>query len=228
MIVRSFPRDEIAARAAAELVSLAQNAVENRGVFSLVLTGGGLGIELASQLSDQEIPWHKMNTVFSDERYVALEHGDRNEHQAVSACGELIKTNFLRYPDVGDNLEFAQHQMNLKLEREFGPVDRNSIVFDLVVLGVGPDGHIASLFPGRSHPISWVVGESSSPKPPSARLSLSYEALNRSRKVWFLAGGTEKADAVRNAMKSRDLPAGKIKGEEETVWWLDQELSDAL
>lgn len=228
MIVRTFAREDIASQAAGELETIAQQAIEARGHFNLVLTGGGLGIELVSKLQEQAVSWAKTNLIFSDERFVQMESADRNEFQALDAWSGLFDSNWIRYPNPNQKIASAASEMNKTLNKIFGPVAQKDPVFDLVVLGMGPDGHVASLFPGRTHADDWVVSEENSPKPPAERLSLSYRALNRSRRLWFLVAGSEKADAVRNAMKSFDLPAGKVKGAEETVWWLDQELSDAL
>jgi 6-phosphogluconolactonase len=94
---------------------------------------------------------------------------------------------------------------------------------------MGPDGHLASLFPGRVHPEAWIVSETDSPKPPSQRLSFSYQALNRSKRVWFLVSGAEKAEPVRCALLGDcDLPVAQVLGIEETVWFMDSELSRAL
>ena len=73
-----------------------------------------------------------------------------------------------------------------------------------------------------------MVAETNSPKPPRERLSLSYEALNRSERVWFVVGGASKTDAIKMIRAGEDLPASKVYGSKETIWWLDQELSDAL
>jgi len=92
---------------------------------------------------------------------------------------------------------------------------------------MGPDGHIASLFPGVKHEDAWVVSEDNSPKPPSERLSFSYQALNNSERVWFLVAGAGKADALRSVYAGQ-LPASKVQGLSETRWYLDKEISDAL
>jgi 6-phosphogluconolactonase len=95
---------------------------------------------------------------------------------------------------------------------------------------MGPDGHVASLFPGKSHAVSWVVAEHASPKPPSQRLSLSYGALNRSRAVFFLASGEAKREAAQCAIAKADcdLPAAMIGGLELTRWYVDSEISRGL
>jgi 6-phosphogluconolactonase len=95
---------------------------------------------------------------------------------------------------------------------------------------MGPDGHVASLFPGHQHELGWIVSEQQSPKPPAERLSFSYQALNRSRAVFFLASGSAKAEVAKCAISDAecDLPAAKVRGLELTRWYVDQEISRAL
>ena len=106
--------------------------------------------------------------------------------------------------------------------------------FEIVMLGIGPDGHVASLFPG--HPALDVddriaVGVTDSPKPPPERISLTFPALNRARSVWFLVSGEGKAQAVARALGGADrheIPATGVSGQEETIWFLDRASSSAL
>jgi 6-phosphogluconolactonase len=97
--------------------------------------------------------------------------------------------------------------------------------FDLIVLGMGPDGHTASLFPGHTHPQGpWVLPVHNSPKPPPTRLSLSLKLINQSRNVWFLVTGQDKASALSSLRdpSTPALPAGTVQlGEGELIWWVD-------
>ena len=95
---------------------------------------------------------------------------------------------------------------------------------------MGPDGHIASLFPGHQQAEKWIIAEKASPKPPAERLSFSYQALNRARAVIFLASGTAKAAVAKCAIQEEacDLPAAKVKGLELTRWYVDEEISREL
>jgi 6-phosphogluconolactonase len=104
-----------------------------------------------------------------------------------------------------------------------------------MMLGVGPDGHVASLFPGFPQldvDDRIAVGVTDSPKPPPERISLTFDALNRSKSVWFLVSGDEKAPAVARALAEgtdrHDCPASGVTGSEETIWFLDRAAASQL
>ena len=103
------------------------------------------------------------------------------------------------------------------------------------MLGVGPDGHIASLFPGFPQldvDDRIAVAVTGSPKPPPERISLTFRALNRAKAVWFLVSGEAKAPAVARALADgtdlHDCPAAGVTGTEETIWFLDRAAASAL
>lgn len=202
--------------------------LESKSRVFVLLTGGSLGIAVLEEISRLNLPWDRIDFCFSDERFVPLVNPDRNEYQALTVWPALAKLNFLRFPDSNMNLWDARSEFNNVFEARFGNVEETEPVFDLVILGFGPDGHIASLFPGHSYPRSWIVAEGNSPKPPIERLSMSYQALNRAQRIWFLAAGIGKAEAVRCAMNEQcELPLAKVRASE-MRWYLDKELSDAL
>lgn len=212
---------QIASAVASRLAALIQQDSSKKLV---ALTGGTLGIEVIREFAKYDNGNLPVRFIFGDERFVALSHADRNEHQGLTAWPGLDKYLF-RYPDSDQELEFAAKNFEASITAELG----ENPVFDLTILGMGPDGHIASLFPGHDSPGDLVVAEPNSPKPPAQRISLSYQALNQSRQVWFIASGEGKAEAVRCA-KSYDceLPVAKVKGLDKTLWFVDQELSRAL
>lgn len=209
---------------------LRQKLQEPRGgtLLRVLLTGGTLGIQLLQELSQLDLDLARVQFYFGDERFVGLQDPDRNEAQGLAVWPELA-SSLHRFPEPDQDLEQARIFMNTQMTQDLGALDGAGSTFDLVILGMGPDGHVASLFPEVQHSDDWIVSEASSPKPPSARLSFSYQALNRSREVWFLVSGESKAAAVRCALGAAcDLPAGKVKGLEKTLWFMDQELRRAL
>lgn len=226
MEIRSFEsQTDVVEAVAAEITRVAGQA--GARTLNLVLTGGGVGIEVVRRLGVSEISPEQLRVIFCDERFVPADSSDRNEAQALKAWPQLAKSNLLTYPIPGDGLERAAETFSQTLNDEFGSIDQNSETFDLVLLGVGEDGHIASLFPGVKHPPKWIVAETSSPKPPAERLSLSYEALNRSKRVWFVTTGKKKIEAVRSALRGEG-PASRVRGTQETIWWVDKTISDEL
>jgi 6-phosphogluconolactonase len=194
----------------------------------ILLTGGSLGIQLLQELSKLDLELDGVQFYFGDERFVGLEDKDRNEAQGLAVWPELAK-HLHRFPGTNQDLESARVFFDTQLTQDLGPLDAPGPCFDVVILGMGPDGHVASLFPGVQHEQNWIVAEHNSPKPPAMRLSFSYEALNRSGEVWFLVSGAAKAEVVRFALTEFcDLPAGKVKGMNTTLWFMDQELKRAL
>lgn len=202
--------------------------LSSRPRVRILLTGGTLGIQLLQSLSELDLDLKNVTFYFGDERFVGLTDPDRNEAQGLAVWPHLAN-NLHRYPDTSMNLDQAQVLFNTQIEQDLGPLHGPGAVFDICILGMGPDGHVASLFPGAVHEPSWIVSEHGSPKPPSERLSFSYEALNRSDEVWFLVSGESKAQAVGCALSGGcDLPVAKVKGVTATLWFMDQELRRAL
>lgn len=194
----------------------------------VLLTGGTLGIELLKELARLDLPWSRVWLMFSDERFVSLDDPDRNEQQGISAWPELAQ-HLNRYPDSNQTLMQAEAVLEAGLNAELGELSGAEIVFDISLLGLGPDAHIASLFPERDRSGGWVVAEPDSPKPPQQRLSLSYRALNRAERVWFMAAGVSKVWAVQQSLNANSaLPAALVRGNTETRWFLDQEITGEL
>lgn len=227
MQIKSFANQDAQVTAVAEAVN---ELIEHhqRKLFNLVVTGGGLGIRTIQQLGKLVKDPSRLRILFCDERYVDSASPERNEAQALLAWPTITLSDFVMYPQPTQPVQAAATEFSVKLEAMFGDVASSGSAFDLVLLGMGEDGHVASLFPNSSHLPAWVVAETNSPKPPRERLSLSYETLNRSERVWFVVGGASKTDAIKRIRAGEDLPASKVRGSKETIWWLDQEVSDAL
>lgn len=229
--VKTFTSDQaITAQAASDIAALLEQAIAERGNARLVLTGGTLGIKILGDFRTLGLDLSKVELFFGDERFVGVEHPDRNEHQGIVAWPELSAAKLHRFPATDASLEQAADEFNSHIESLFGPLHESAPVFDVVILGMGPDGHVASLFPGHQQAENWIIAEKASPKPPAERLSFSYQALNRSRAVFFLASGSAKAEVAKSAIQDSncDLPAAKVRGLEITRWYVDEEISREL
>lgn len=212
------------------LVELA-SAIAGRGRADIVLTGGTVGIgslaAIARHPDCAEVDWSAVRIWWGDERYVPAGDPDRNEGQAATALINHVPVdpaNVFRFPAAdGLTLEAAREQFDGILRSEFP----DGVHFDLVLNGIGPDGHVASLFPGRDHGRAdeLVVAIDDSPKPPPRRLSLTFGALNRGLKVWVIAAGADKADAIARLMGGAgqdEIPAAGLRGLVETAVYLDE------
>lgn len=206
----------------------------------IALTGGSIAERILRQVADAhesasapEVDWARIVFWWGDERFVPRADAERNEGQARAALLDRVPVDPSRVHPVpsSDDVPDAEAAAAAYAEtmRTHGAGE-----FDLVLLGVGPDGHVASLFPG--HPQVHVddaiaVAVHDSPKPPPDRVSLTRPALNRAREVWFLVSGAEKADAVGRALSGapvEEIPATGVRGREATRWLLDREAAAHL
>lgn len=231
MTIEISPDSEALAASVAERLSARLAAIQASGTTpSLVLTGGTIANAIYARLEDGPVDWAHVDIYWGDERFVPEGHADRNDQQARDA--------FLTRLGIPDSHLHAMpaHDCGLSMaeaaEAYAGEIP--AAPFDLVLLGVGPDGHVASLFPG--HPqlhesARLVVEVFDSPKPPSTRLTLTFPALNNALSVWFLVSGEGKAEAVARAHGAgtlEDTPAAGVKGHNETLWLLDTDAASLL
>ena len=227
-VVNRFSDSQSVARNTAErLIAKLTELLAHQEEVHLVLTGGTVGIatlaELNANQDKNQVDFERVNFWWGDERFVESQSPDRNALQAKNALLRHLKIN----PDKVH--EFPAADGGLTLEQaaaEFAEhVKLASPKFDLVLLGMGPDGHVASLFPGKPIPQAgdWILAEHDSPKPPPLRLSFTYEALNSANEVWFVVAGADKQDAVAVAMgdNPEDLPVGRVHGKVLTQWFID-------
>ena len=224
------------------LISAITDAVASRGQASVVLTGGGTGIGLLEHVRDNgdAIDWSKVHLFWGDERYVPEDDDDRNEKQSREALLDHIDipaANVHAMPasdgEFGDDLDAAAlaYEQVLAANADDAEPAPN---FDVHLLGMGGEGHINSLFPHTPavrETSRLVVGVADSPKPPPRRITLTLPAVQRSREVWLVVAGAEKADAVAAAVGGADpddVPAAGAKGRKATVWLLDDEAASKL
>jgi 6-phosphogluconolactonase len=235
----------LARAVAARMVTALLDAQAARGSASVVLTGGGIGIaalrELAESPARDAIDWHRLDVWWGDERFLPAGHPERNETQARDNLLDRVALDPVRVrpmppsdgPD-GDDLDAAADRYAGMLRAAVPHEDSGDVpAFDVLLLGVGPDGHIASLFPEAPtlYDERIVVPVRGAPKPPPTRLSLSLAAINAAREVWFVAAGEEKAGAARLALSgagATQVPAAGAKGLSRTLWLLDRAAASRL
>ncbi len=235
--------DLLASAVAARLLTRLVDVQSAGRVPSVVLTGGTIADRVhqavAESAAREAVDWRRVALWWGDERYLPAGDAERNESQArESLLDRLTLDSDLVHPMPADDgwhdADSAAAHYADELRRAAAPEDHGAIpTFDILMLGIGPDGHVASLFP--EHPALYderaVVGVHGSPKPPPTRVSLTFESLNRSREVWFLASGDAKARAVRLALGEAgrmQIPAAGVRGSARTLWLLDTAAASQL
>lgn len=193
-------------------VDAADAAITARGVFTCALTGGS-AVKMYPQLARANLDWKRIELFLGDERLVPLESADSNYRAAREALPNA-----------------RIHPVRVELDPHAAAADYERLLpaqLDLVHLGLGPDGHVASLFPGHAllhERQARVAAVLDSPKPPSERVTFTLPTITNAREVWFLVSGEAKrpvADAARTDPASR-LPAALVhRGARRATWFLD-------
>ncbi|MCU1442644.1 MAG: 6-phosphogluconolactonase [Cryobacterium sp.] len=235
-------KQSLAGSVAARFITKTVDILDEQDEENVVLTGGSVGIAVLEAIRESPardtVDWGRVNFWWGDERWVAKNDPERNELQAREALLDHIsvpETNIHPFPasDQGDDLEGAARRYAAELAA-FAPLGSQLPRFDITFLGVGPDGHIASLFPhlpGIREKESTVIAVHNSPKPPAGRLSLTRPVLNGSERVWLVLAGADKASALGLALAgaSRDeVPVAGIKGRRRTVFFIDSEAASEV
>ncbi|HEX5437113.1 MAG TPA: 6-phosphogluconolactonase [Gemmatimonadaceae bacterium] len=232
--------------AAAAIVQVAEDAVRERGWFALSLAGGSTPrrlYELLATTYSERMPWARTHLFFGDERCVPPTDPASNYHMAFDALLNRVPIAEKQVHRIRGEIPplDAAREYGRMLRRFFATGERGAAephapedvtTFDIALLGIGPDGHTASLFPGspvldeRAH---WVV-EVEAPAyiaPPRQRITLTLPVLNGARDVFLFAAGEEKTRVVAEllsaeARRPSPYPAGRVSGTRRTVWWLDR------
>jgi 6-phosphogluconolactonase len=221
---------------AARLVTRLVDAQSNGRVASVALTGGRVAAAvyrtIAGSPARSAVDWSRVDLWWSDERFLPPGDPERNETQAREALLSTVALDPARVhampADTGQGAEPAAAAYAAELARAASVGDRLAVpTFDLVMLGVGPDGHVASLFPEQ--PALYerertVVAVHGAPKPPPTRISMTMPVLSNAAEVWFVVSGEDKASAVRLALSGAgemQIPAAGPKGRSRTLWLLD-------
>ena len=213
---------------AARLVMTARQCIDERGSFSLALSGGStpraLYQKLASPRWKEQIDWSKCDIVFGDERAVAADDALSNYRMARESLLDYIPARVHRIETERDDLESAAADYETVLHGLGGRLD-------VVLLGLGDDGHTASLFPHSPQlevKDRWVAATPvASLEPHVRRITLTFDGINAARHAWFLATGTKKADRVYDVLRgSKNIAKWPAQGVNlkngEVVWFLDE------
>ena len=229
--------DLLAEAVASRMLVRLIDAQSARGTASVVLTGGRVAAAVyravAASPALGAVDWSRVDVWWGDERFLPSGHPDRNETQAREALLDAVGLDDRRVhpmpavdgPD-GDDPEAAAARYAAALTAAAeGSADLPH--FDLLLLGVGEDGHVASVFPEHpaayeSRPVAAVRG---APKPPPVRVTLTLPAINTAEEVWLIATGSGKAVAIAMAISGAgavQVPAGGVEGVERTLWLLDR------
>ncbi|MBH1936373.1 6-phosphogluconolactonase [Streptomyces sp. AV19] len=246
-IVVHRDKELMAQAAAARLITKIVDAQAARGSASVVLTGGrngnGLLAALAASPARDAVDWPRLDLWWGDERFLPDGDPERNVTQAREALLDAVGLDPARvhampaadgtYEDADEAAEAYASELAAAARPETasppagaggGPVP----AFDVLLLGVGPDTHVASLFPelpGVRETERAVIGVHGAPKPPPTRISLTLPAIRAAREVWLLAAGEDKAGAVAVALGGAgeiQAPAAGAYGRTRTLWLLDQ------
>ena len=232
--------DELAEATARRLVRrLAELQADGR-VPSVVLTGGSVAARIHRAVlgvaEHGTVDWSRVEIWFGDERYVPADDPERNALQAREALLEHLPLDPARVHEMpaadgpfGKDVEAAAAAYARDIVGTLGDDPH----FDVLMLGIGPDGHCASLFPGHEAlgAAGLTVAVHDSPKPPPTRISLTMDALHRADAVWFVAAGSRKTQAVAAAFTGSDaneVPAAGPRGRQGTCFLLDADAGAAL
>jgi len=237
VIVHAEP-DVLAQAVAARLIVRLVDAQAERGAAGVVLTGGTIAAAVHRAVRESPardaVDWSKVDVWWGDERFLPAGDPDRNETQARADLLDALPLDPERVhpmpavdgPD-GPDPEAAAARYADELARAAKPGTAHLPHFDVLMLGVGEDGHVASVFP--EHPVAYETRTTSavrgSPKPPPIRITLTLPSINTAEEVWLVAAGAGKAGAVKLALSGAgpvQVPAAGVHGVDRTLWLLDR------
>lgn len=237
-VERCADAEALARTVARRTVQTLADALAQRQVAHLVVTGGSILEKVFAALADRHaLDWSRVHVWWGDERFVPAGSQDRNDAPADAALFDLVPAVQHRMPasdgPFGDDVDAAARGYAEELAG-FAADGSAVPAFDVALIGLGPDGHCCSLFP--HHPGLTVIDQPvaavrESPKPPPTRITLTFPTLEAVRNLWFVASGEAKADAVARALggaSRQDVPSGSVRGSHATVWMLDTPAASKL
>ena len=205
--------DDVALAAYQRIFEEAKSAIAERGQFKLVLAGGTTPEKVYRLLAQADTDWSRWLIYYGDERCLPANHAERNNVMA-----QLAFLSKVAIPEI-QVFTIPAELGNEQAADQYRQVVKDALPFDLVLLGMGEDGHTASLFPGHQHNSDELVhAVFNSPKPPPERVSVSAKALGNARQVIFLITGTNKQEAVKLWRSGHDLPVASISSDNIDVY----------
>ncbi|HST67393.1 MAG TPA: 6-phosphogluconolactonase [Mycobacteriales bacterium] len=225
----------LATAAAARLITTLVDAQAAYGDASVVLTGGRVGGAVLRAVrtspARDAVDWGRVDFWWGDERWLPAGDAERNDKQADDALLSHVPVDPARvhpFPAASDDL--SPQDAAAAYTAELAP-DGMLPRIDVLMLGVGEEGHVASIFPDSpaTRATGFVEPVFNCPKPPSTRLTLTFPAITTATEVWLLAAGAAKADAVAEALGgATGIPAGAVYGTAHTRWLLDAEAASKI
>ena len=236
-VVVSGNADVLAAAAAARLITALVDAQAEGRIPGVVLTGGGTGIAVLAHVNSSPardaVDWSRVELFWGDERFVAADDPERNDKQAREALLDHLPVDPARvHAMAASGAEFGDDPDAAAAAYAQVIADRPG--FDVVMLGVGPEGHVASVFPDSPavhESTLTVVAVRDCPKPPPTRISLTLPTIRTAAQVWLMTAGEGKAEAVARAVSGAsevDLPAAGAVGTARTLFLLDPAAASQL
>ena len=227
----------LAGSVAARFITKVIDIIEDRGEATVVLTGGTMGIGILSAIKESSardsVDWKRVNFWWGDERWLPRGDAERNDKQARDALLDHIaidETRVHAFAASDDGLELDDAASLYAAELSANATDGSELPqFDITFLGMGPDGHIASLFPNRGgirEENLTVISVRNSPKPPPERLSLTLPVINSSLRVWVVVAGADKASALGLTLADvsvHEVPSSGAQGRKRTLFFVDNE-----
>jgi len=214
--------DQVATAAARQIIDAAQQAIADHGRFKLVLAGGTTPEKVYCLLADTNADWANWIIYYGDERCLPVGHPDRNNvlaEQAFLNKVSIPSEQIFTIPAESDPVTAA---------KDYQPIVANALPFDMVILGLGEDGHTASLFPHHVHNEDELTHPVfNSPKPPSERVSMSAKALSDTTHLLFLVTGANKQNIVKAWRAGADLPIASIEPDNAIDVYIDSAADNA-
>lgn len=213
-----FPTaDDVANKALDLILQISKESIDANGIFKIVLAGGTTPMHIYQLLAKQNCDWGKWHLFLGDERCLPENNSERNSNM-IREC--LLKK--INIPN--ENIHFIPAELGAKsAAKAYADDILNQLPFDLVMLGMGEDGHTASLFPGHLHDDKELVHEVyNSPKPPSDRVSMSSSTLSNNYNLMILITGENKKIAINQWKQGLELPVSSVTSFDKKLVLLDQ------